>query len=340
MSKQYDLAVFIGRFQPFHNGHLAVVKQAMEVAEEVLILVGSANRARDTRNPFTYAERKTLIETVLGADWPVTIKALPDSDNQSWIADVQHAVKRVSGPVIAPRVCLIGHERDHTSQYLRWFPQWPYVPVKDPTEINATAIREVVLCDDYKIELDAADDIAGLPVHSQAHHWLYAFRRTDAWWTLKYEREAEIAYRERWGDKEPHVTADAVCIKSGHVLLIERGQYPGKGMLALPGGFKERGETLFQSACRELREETSLDLSDASLAQFLRGSDVFDDPNRSRRGEIITHAFYFDLGDGPLPSVKGADDAARAFWLPISEVRVDSLFEDHAFIIRQALSKL
>lgn len=340
MTKPYDLAVFIGRFQPFHDGHLAVVKQAMEIADEVLILIGSANRARDTRNPFTYEERKSLIEAATDADWPITIKAIPDSTNAEWISDVQHAVKRCAGPVVAPRVCIIGHERDHTSQYLRWFPQWPYVPVKDPTEVNATAIREAVLSDEYKTRGAVIGEIARLPVAIPLQHWLADFRKTDAWWSLKYEREAEIAYRERWGDKEPHVTADAVCVKSGHVLLIERGQYPGKGMLALPGGFKERGETLFQTACRELREETSLDLSDAVLAQFLRGSDVFDDPNRSRRGEIITRAFYFDLGDGPLPAVKGADDAARAFWLPISEVRVDTLFEDHAFIIRQALYSL
>lgn len=341
--KLYDLAVFIGRFQPFHDGHLSVVSKAREIADRVLILVGSSNRARDTRNPFTYTERRGMIiqaiDPELGFDLgQIEIKALPDSGDPVWIADVQHAVKRVVGTQIAPRVCIIGHERDSTSGYLKWFPQWGYVGVEDELGINATAIREAVLVDGSENEW--IGELALMPVHDRVKKVLHHFRQGDAWWSLKYEREAEIAYRERWGDKEPHLTADAVVIQSGHVLVIRRGQYPGKGALALPGGFKERGETLLTSAMRELREETSLDYPPAVLERFLIGSDVFDEPTRSRRGEIVTRAFFFSLPDGPLPHVEGADDAAEAFWLPISEVRVDAMFEDHAMIIQRALAQL
>lgn len=42
----YDLAVFIGRFAPPHLGHLEVIKQALEQAEELAIFVGSANRSQ------------------------------------------------------------------------------------------------------------------------------------------------------------------------------------------------------------------------------------------------------------------------------------------------------
>lgn len=343
MTKPYDLAVFIGRFQPFHHGHLKVVLEAQKIADRVLILVGSSNRARDTRNPFTYEERRSMITQSLDPDLgcdlgQIEIKALPDSGDPIWIADVQHAVKRFAGTQVAPRVCIIGHERDHTSAYLKWFPQWAYRSVEDEAGHNATAIREQVLADGNLGLWDSA--LERLPVHNHVKTALHHFRQSDHWWTLKYEREAEIKYREDWGDKEPHVTADAVVIQSGHVLVIRRGRYPGKGMLALPGGFKEKGETLLQSAMRELREETSLTYPPEVLECFLRGSDVFDDPNRSRRGEIITRAFFFSLPDGPLPAVAGADDAAEAFWLPISEVRFDSLFEDHAFIIQRALAQI
>jgi bifunctional NMN adenylyltransferase/nudix hydrolase len=346
MTKPYDLAVFIGRFQPFHHGHLAVVREAQKVADRVLILVGSSNRARDTRNPFTYDERKAMIANTLanGRGSPLSclsaeqtfIEPLPDSGDASWIADVQHAVKRCTGTKVAPRVCIIGHERDHTSGYLKWFPQWTYRAVEDDKGYNATAIRELVLADGKPGFWSSA--LERLPLHDSVKTALHHFRETDDWWALKYEREAEVKYREDWGDKEPHLTADAVVIQSGHVLVIRRGRYPGKGMLALPGGFKEKGETLLQSAMRELREETSLAHPPEVLECFLRGSDVFDDPNRSRRGEIVTRAFFFALPDGPLPEVRGADDAAEAFWLPISEVRFDTLFEDHSFIVQRALA--
>ena len=42
----YDLLVFIGRFQPFHLGHLAVIRRGLAEARHVLVLVGSAHRPR------------------------------------------------------------------------------------------------------------------------------------------------------------------------------------------------------------------------------------------------------------------------------------------------------
>lgn len=347
MTKPYDLAVFIGRFQPFHDGHLKVLREAQQVADRVLILVGSSNRARDTRNPFTYEERKAMIANTLarGRGFPLScmsaeqvfVEPLPDSGDASWIADVQHAVKRSTGTKVAPRVCIIGHERDHTSGYLKWFPQWAYQAVEDDKGHNATAVRETLFQEDHEFYFE---NLTALPISGYIMADLDKFRRSEEFDALLKEREAEIKYREDWGDKEPHLTADSVVIQSGHVLVIRRGRYPGKGMLALPGGFKEKGETLLQSAMRELREETSLTYPPSVLECFLRGSDVFDDPNRSRRGEIVTRAFFFALPDGPLPEVRGADDAAEAFWLPISEVRFDTLFEDHAFIIQRALAQI
>lgn len=54
---KYDALVFIGRFQPFHNGHRAIVDAAIEQAREVIIVVGSSFAARNIRNPFTFEER-------------------------------------------------------------------------------------------------------------------------------------------------------------------------------------------------------------------------------------------------------------------------------------------
>ena len=61
MTKQYDYLVFIGRFQPFHNGHASVITKALELANKVIVLAGSANRPRYWYNPFTFDERKQTI---------------------------------------------------------------------------------------------------------------------------------------------------------------------------------------------------------------------------------------------------------------------------------------
>lgn len=334
-TEEFDLMVFVGRFQPFHYGHLAVVKNALERAKEVLILVGSSNVARDTRNPFTFDERATLMATVLrneGIDTKrVMIEGIRDTggDNQRWIADVQTAVRVSTSPYIERKIALTGNLRDRTSEYLNWFPQWPFVAVDDSAGINATDIRKRLWASEFDPTLDKVCPVSTV-------EFLKRFWVSDDWWSLKYEREAEIAYKEKWGAKEPHMTVDAVVIQSGHVLVIKRGRYPGMGALALPGGFLEPNESLLQGALRELDEEAGL----CGVKEHLRGSTVFDDPNRSRRGRIITHAFTFKLPDGTLPRLVADDDAAEAFWLPISEVRADRMFEDHAFIIQNALKHL
>ena len=60
MSK-IDFGVFIGRFQPLHLGHEHVIARTLEQVERLIVLVGSANVARDPRKPFTYAEREAML---------------------------------------------------------------------------------------------------------------------------------------------------------------------------------------------------------------------------------------------------------------------------------------
>ena len=77
------------------------------------------------------------------------------------------------------------------------------------------------------------------------------------------------------------MTVDCVVKCPDNVLLIRRGQAPGKGLLAVPGGFLEQRETTLQAALRELDEETHLALPPATLRACLRATDVFDQPDRS-----------------------------------------------------------
>jgi len=61
-------ALFIGRFQPFHKGHLYAVKRILEEADELIIVVGSAQMSHELDNPFTAGERIEMIRRALDAE--------------------------------------------------------------------------------------------------------------------------------------------------------------------------------------------------------------------------------------------------------------------------------
>lgn len=59
------IAIFIGRFQPFHNGHLETVRWILKEHKEILIVIGSIQESLTEKNPFTFEERRKMIEDVL-----------------------------------------------------------------------------------------------------------------------------------------------------------------------------------------------------------------------------------------------------------------------------------
>ena len=58
-------ALFIGRFQPFHNGHLHVAKSLSKIYDEMIIGIGSSQEKNTKDNPFSYNERKAMIKNTL-----------------------------------------------------------------------------------------------------------------------------------------------------------------------------------------------------------------------------------------------------------------------------------
>ena len=63
--KKYKNGVILTRAQPFHNGHLNMIKQAASECENLLVVIGSANKSYTKRNPFPIEYRKRLVENVL-----------------------------------------------------------------------------------------------------------------------------------------------------------------------------------------------------------------------------------------------------------------------------------
>lgn len=324
-----DALVFIGRFQPFHNGHKAVIEAALEQAKEVVVVVGSSFAARNIRNPFTFAERKAMIEAVFPSE---RVKVVPVSDfpydDNKWV----NAIQRIVDETVphAKDVGLIGHSKDSTSYYLNIFPRWKnHVEVPNIDGINATDIRNVFL-QGFTVSYEA--DLLPQVVNNM----ITDFRYKASFAVLREEYQMVKRYKEAWKAAPfppTFMTVDAVVIQSGHILLVKRGDMPGKGLWALPGGFLNQNETMLDGAIRELREETRIKVPVPVLKGSIKASKTFDAPNRSSRGRTITQAFLIDLGVGELPKVKGSDDAEEAFWVPFNEVRQEKLFEDHFHII-------
>lgn len=342
---EYRYAVVIGRFQPFHNEHLKLVQHGLEIADRVIIMVGSEGAAPSPKNPFSFAERRAMIEnTFYKSPGRVHLAGVRDyyNNDNAWLAGVQAKAAYFMGQDQAS-VALLGSYKDDSSYYLKLFPQWDFIPVK-AGEVDSTAIREMLF--DYKFNPDWEDkaatppdirEIAGL-VPPAVYVFLDNWVGTKRYATLAKEWQFIRDYKKSW-EVAPFppifVTADAVVVSSGHVLVIKRKLNPGKGLYAVPGGFIKQNERVKDAAIRELREETGIMLDKLILESSIVDSHVFDYPHRSQRGRTITHGFYFRLKDGKLPYVKGGDDASEAMWISLWDAMKSEefFFEDHLHII-------
>ncbi len=334
---RYDWAVCIGRFQLFHAAQLALLRQALALAPRCAVIVGSAHQARSPRNPFTFEERVETIRLALTQEERGRVDFLPVRDlyeQERWVAAVQAAVAQLTAST-RTRVVLVGHRKDATSEYLDDFPGWTLHDAGRLGEVHAKALRAALFSAD---SLDAALAAIGSQVPPSTVEFLRAWSQLPFLDKLR-EEWAELAQeREKWASA-PYppvfVTVDAVVRVGEQVLLIRRGRAPGKGLLAVPGGFIEQRETAYQSAVRELQEETGFELLPQEMQHACKSMRVFDHPDRSQRGRVITHAFYFDFGDRLRPEIAGSDDAAEARWVPIAELPSleDQFHDDHFHIL-------
>lgn len=170
----FDFLVFIGRFQPFHLAHQAVIQEAFKHSKSVIILLGSAQPeegfsetsfhphaslercvSRTLKNVFTATEREQMIRAAFPPvqQSQLHFAGLVDVFNdKKWTAMVKQAVQNIvqqaqlTGQLDpSPKVGLIGHFKDQSSYYLSLFPDWPLVELDNYFHLSATPIREQYL---------------------------------------------------------------------------------------------------------------------------------------------------------------------------------------------------
>lgn len=343
---EFDFLVFIGRLQPFHRGHQAVLDAALKKARHVIVLVGSVQRPRCPRNPWQFDEREAMVRSVLSDADNARTHVLPVMDalynEDVWLATVQ---KTVAAVVAAnhehehrdPSIGLVGCGKKGSSYYPKRFPQWSAVNVAELDGVNGGSLRRAIFSSSDSVPGDTA---LPRPVARQ----LETFVDTPAFTAVQRDAEFIATYRQQWA-AAPYppmfVTVDALVIQSGHLLVIERKSPPGQGLLAMPGGFVDPTEDIQTAMLRELKEETCIDVPRRVLADAIRAREVFDDPYRSARGRTITHAFFVHLpATTSLPDVSAADDAANAFWIPLAQLDPRRCFEDHYHIVQRMVGPI
>jgi len=83
------MIILLGRFQPFHNGHAAMIEEAMRRDPDITICIGSSEKSGSLDNPWTAGEREQMIRAWLG-EKPARIVQIPDiNDPPNFVAHAE-----------------------------------------------------------------------------------------------------------------------------------------------------------------------------------------------------------------------------------------------------------
>lgn len=124
----------------------------------------------------------------------------------------------------------------------------------------------------------------------------------------------------------------AVVFQGSEVLLVRRGNEPSKGMLGIPGGVVELGETAEEAVVREVEEETGI------TVKALRVLDVLDSIVRDEEGGIRFHYVLLEFLCEPIGGeLRASTDVSEALWAPLAGFEeLDVMPRTRAFIERVA----
>lgn len=361
---RFDYVIAIGRFEPFHNGHLRNILDGLKIASKVIIILGSANKPRTIENPFTTVERQEYILQCIPEKLQsrILFNTMEDTiyQNLEWVKNVQNAVNAIvmdyfPGNINAAKIGIIGHNKDASSWYLNSFKNWepidfgPYIKENGGVPVSATKIRELMFTN-YLGYVQSN-------VPPQMYEWLNNFVITDSFKDLAEAYDADYAYlpvahekmiRDEWATN--FYAVDGWVFQSGHVLLAKRKFNPGKGLWGCLGGHVNANEKAEDAIIREIYEESNLKVPERTLRRCMIGEKLFDHPNRSLRGKTrnkncrtISVSYCFKLDDGEdLARVHGADDVEEAWWHNLGKAANmrSEMFEDHSDQFKYWLGKI
>ena len=329
----HEAVIVCARCQPPTASLFDALAIARQQGRRVIMLCLNADDARGLTNPWSNAERAALLAAGSHPD-NYELLFLRDRryDRARWAVRATAAVAAALGDVTDVAVIADDDER---STSLPLPSTWQRLPHAFKFAADEAAARVALFAHAGSSDWSTLATLLSVAVLRA----LQDFARTAAFATLAAEATFIQAYRQTW-NAAPYppvfVTVDTLATWHDQILLIRRGRPPGQGLWALPGGFINQNECLLDACLRELAEETGVVLTPAAI----KASQIFDDPLRSLRGRIITHAYHFVLDHLPAPPrAVGGDDAELAEWQPLALLSPEQVFDDHYFIVQAMLNR-
>lgn len=296
--------LFITRCQPgLHDGHLDSIHEAFDSGmTKIIIGVGSADKEFTKDNPFTYNERKHMIELSLQQDMPdiaIEIYPIPHSnDGEQWknyiLKNLPHFDYIISS----------------NAMVREWFKDADkkFFQTSITTNTRASIIRNKISMGDYQ----------------------YLYKALPAT-VVEYLKEIEAFERLRNIFKDervtPNIVTDAIFFdEEGKLVLIQRTNDPQ--WIALPGWFVNYGESTEEACIRKVKEETGAEVQTIKLVW------VYDNLSRDPRDHNISAVYTAKL------TTKETDRAAgNKTVIKVNPQNIDQItfaFPDHKKMIIHA----
>lgn len=297
-------ALYIGRFQPLHYGHMSAIRQINEAQDvgQFIVGIGSSQYKGYLYHPFPADLREQMLRESIRKSKPYDIVHIPDiHDYPKWVTYVES---------LCPKFDVVYSENGTVKDL---FQQKGYEvrQILYESTISATKIRELMIKGgNWQVLVPpSVNDILEQTQGAGRLHEIY-MRHLKA-----------------------SVTADIIIkYKDEGLVFITRRNDPFEGFLALPGGYWDMEvETIQETAVREAWEETGLEIDPGKLD--LLG--VYSAPKRDPRGPTISTTYYTKIEKGNLQ----AGDDAKAVQILTSRGELPKLAFDHNKMIEDFLSR-
>lgn len=248
-----DIAVFIGRFQPFHKGHLENCIQALAQAKKLIVLIGSSGIGPLPNNPWSFDERVKIILASLPEKLHPRVQfiSLYDSlyDQQDWENRVKYLIAKHSKA--SDTKALVVFAKDDSSFYLECFPEWTQINLPMVVDANDQCISATNIRADLYEHGKVSDEFVSLA----AKNIIQSYTLHPLFKNLKMADQVLNQYQK--SNQTMHVL---MVYNNQHVMVHQREELLGYQQWALPMfADKSKKEILLESMCHDdsiIRSET------------------------------------------------------------------------------------
>jgi nicotinamide-nucleotide adenylyltransferase len=148
-------ALYVGRFQPFHLGHLLVIKHILSQADNIIIGIGSSEDNYQLDNPFTAGERFEMIERSLlkegiSKDKYYIIPMRNINNYALWVAHIS---------LLLPKYDIVYTGSPVIKSLFTQHGKYKVVDIKKELLISGTAIRKKIIKEDNSWEKDVPEEV-------------------------------------------------------------------------------------------------------------------------------------------------------------------------------------